>query len=160
MIRTVTQRRASRAALVNGAVVFLPPFAFMLLVLLSSSAESRPVEVSTGRIVVEFVEFGLVLVALAVLASWRTWVHAMRWQAGRGRGWQGVVEAAACGVLVAVMYLAPGILTRPADAPPYVIFYGGAASALGCIVGLILRSTAALVLGLSQSAAASEALQV
>ena len=134
MIRTAAQRRASRAALVNGAVVFLPPFAFMLLALVSSSTESRPVAVTTGRIVVECVEFGLILIPLAALASWRTWVHAMRWQAGRGRGWQGVAEAAACGLLVAVMNLA--------------------ASVLGCIVGLILHSTAAVVLRSSKSTAA------
>jgi hypothetical protein len=150
MTRTATERRAYRAAIVNGAVVFLPPFALILL----SSAGSRPIWVSTGQVVVEFVEFGLVTVALAALASWRTWVHAIRWQAGRGRGWQGVAEAAACGVLLAIMYLAPGIVTRPAEAPPYVIFYGGAAAVLGCLVGLLLRSTAAVVMRFSKSAAA------
>jgi hypothetical protein len=154
MTPTATERRAYRAAIINGAVVFLPPFALILLALMSSSGGSRPVSVSTGRIAVELVEFGLVLVALAALASWRTWVHAVRWQAGLGRGWQGVAEAAACGLLVAVVYLAPGIFRRPTEAPPYVIFYGGAASILGCLVGLILRSTAAVVLRLAKSVAA------
>ena len=48
--------------------------------------------------------------------------------------------------MLALLYLAPGIVTRPAEAPPYVIAYGGAALLLGVVVGLFLRTTAILVL--------------
>jgi len=62
------------------------------------------------------------------------------------RGWSGVAEAAACGFVVALLYLAPGILRRPADALPYVAFYGTAAAIVGTIVGTFLRVTARIVL--------------
>ena len=66
----------------------------------------------------------------------------------------GVAEAGACGLILALLYLAPGIVTRPAEAPQYVIAYGGAALLLGVVVGLLLRTTAILVLKLFKSAAA------
>ena len=50
--------------------------------------------------------------------------------------------------MLALLYLAPGIVRRPAEAPPYVIAYGGAALLLGVVVGLFLRTTAILVLKL------------
>lgn len=90
----------------------------------------------------------LILLPFAVLAAWRTWVHARRWRAGRTTVWPPLAEAAAVGVVVALAYLARGILTRPAEAPAYVVVYGGAALILGAIVGLILRTTAVLALTL------------
>jgi hypothetical protein len=62
----------------------------------------------------------------------------------------GVGEAGACGLVLGVMYLAPGIVTRPAEAPPYVMVYGGASLLLGLLMGLVLRGTAILVLRLCQ----------
>jgi hypothetical protein len=65
-----------------------------------------------------------------------------------------VLEAGACGFVLALVYFAPGILTRPRDAPPYVIFYGGIALVLGLIVGLLLRTAAILVLRAHKASAA------
>ena len=66
----------------------------------------------------------------------------------------GVAEAGASGLILALLYLAPGIVTRPAEAPPYVIAYGGGALLLGVAVGLFLRTTAILVLKFRKPAAA------
>jgi hypothetical protein len=93
----------------------------------------------------------LVVLPFAMLAGWRTWVYARRWCDRQDQGWMGVAEAGACGLILALLYLAPGIVTRPAEAPPYVIAYGGAALLLGVVVGLFLRTTAILVLKLFKS---------
>ena len=58
---------------------------------------------------------------------------------GSGGGWSVRLDAG-------VLYLAPGIVRRPAEAPPYVIAYGGAALLLGLVVGLVGDMTAILVL--------------
>ena len=92
----------------------------------------------------------MVFLPLAIVAGWRTWVHASRYREGRGRGWQGVAEAGGLGLILALGVLARGIVTRPAEAPPYVIFYGGVALILGVALGLILRVTALIVLKLSR----------
>src|SRR5213592_2665097 len=86
------------------------------------------------------------IVPVALLAGWRTWVHASRFRDGKGTGWQGVVEAGGLGLTLALVVLARGIVTRPAEAPPYVIFYSGVALILGLAIGLILRVTALTVL--------------
>jgi hypothetical protein len=52
-------------------------------------------------------------------------VHARRYCEQRAGGWQGVAEAGAAGLFIALIVLARGIMTRPGDAPPYVVVYGG-----------------------------------
>jgi hypothetical protein len=84
----------------------------------------------------------------AMAAAWRTFVHARRWFERGTRGAQGVLEAAACGFIGALLVLLPGILTRPGQAPPYVLVYGGLAAALGLGVGAILWCAATAVLRL------------
>ena len=88
------------------------------------------------------------MLPFAALAAWRTWAHSKRWLAGEGPLWRPVAEAAATAFMVALAYLAHGILTQPAHAPAFVIVYGGAALILGAIVGVILRMTAVLALRL------------
>jgi hypothetical protein len=97
-------------------------------------------------LVLAFVKMSVLLLPLATLAAWRTWVHATRWRARRIAGWLGVAEAGATGFLIALIYLAQGILTRPTEAPPYVLVYGGLALILGLLVGLVLQLTALIVL--------------
>jgi hypothetical protein len=91
-------------------------------------------------------QIGLVLLPFAAIAAWRTWVHAKRWP--QERGWQGVAEAGLCGLGTGLLYLAPGIVTHPMEAPQFVIIYGGAALILGLLVGLFLRMTAVVILRL------------
>lgn len=151
MARAIGEQRARRAALLNGLLVFGVPTALNLLVFAAASRQPWPdamtgAQPSLTRVITEAVQFEVVFAALAVVAAWRTHVHALRYQIGDSRGWMGVAEAAACGFAVAVLYLAPGILTRPSEAPAYVIFYGGVATALGAIVGLVLLAGALVVL--------------
>ena len=152
-------RQARLAAVVNGCVILAVPGAFVLMSVVADWNRPGPSEIasfrpSTSRLVIEALQFLLVFAALAGIAAWRTRVHAVRYVAGQASGWQGVGEAAGCALMVAVLYLAPGIVTRPREAPPYVIFYGGVAMVFGAIVGLVLRAIAIIVLRYSRSAAA------
>src|SRR5688500_14581233 len=154
-------RPESMAAVVNGLLVVLLPLAglvagssitvdnFDATVTASPPGYSR-----MGTMVPMLVRMSFVLIPFALLAGWRTWVYARRWCDQQDPGWRAVAEAGACGLILALLYLAPGIVTRPAEAPPYVIVYGGAALLLGMVVGLFLRTTAILVLKLHKGAAA------
>ena len=93
----------------------------------------------------------VVMSPFALLAAWRTWVHARRWRSGSpGRSLQGVVEAGACGLGVAVLMLLRPSIMRPSQAPPYLIFYGGLGLVIGLALGFVLFLTAAVVLILTR----------
>jgi hypothetical protein len=106
-------------------------------------------------VLLEALQFVLVFAALGAVAAWRTLIYARRFMSGGSGSWAGVGEAALCGFAVALLYLAPGIVTRPREAPPYVILYGAAAAIIGAIVGLVLHTSARLALRISEPAAAS-----
>lgn len=153
------QRRSERvAAVVNGLLVVLLPLA-LLVAGSSINFDQSDASVTANvpgsprllTMVPTLTRMTFVLLPFALLAGWRTWVYARRWSNGQDRGWRAVGEAGACGFSLALLYLAPGIVTRPADAPPYVIVYGGAALLLGVLAGLLLRTTAILVLELRKS---------
>ena len=156
------QRRSeSVAAVVNGLLVMLLPLAVLVAgsninldnfdASVTADVPGAPRMWATIRILIPT---SLVLFPFALLAGWRTWVYAKRWCDQQDRGWRAVAEAGACGLIPALLYLAPGIVMRPAEAPPYVIAYGGGALLLGVVVGLFLRTTAILVLKFRKSAAA------
>lgn len=140
------------AATVNAIVVLLAPSIALLVAMIGSvdsnaSVTVRPAGASRVLPVVRSViEMGTWMLPFAAIAAWRTWVHARRWNARKGSGWQGVVEAGACGLAAALLYLVPGIVTRPLEAAPYVMAYGGAATIVGLLFGLVLRTTAMLIL--------------
>ena len=155
-LRALWQRPEGRAALINAVLVMLLPLALVLIVSMGVDAGnvvrarvSTPLEYALANLF-DTVAYLMVFLPLAIVAGWRTWVHASRYREGRGRGWQGVAEAGGLGVILALGVLARGIVTRPADAPPYVIFYGGVALIVGVAIGLILRVTTLGVLKLSQ----------
>ena len=154
------QRRPENvAAIVNGLVVLLGPIAlFWFLAALRGPGESNTSSVVTAvdpagsaEAIYFFGTVAMVLAPFALVAGWRTRVHAQRWLRGQGRGWQGVAEAGVLGAAVAIAYLLQGILTKPLEAPPYVIVYGGAALVLGLLAGLILRVTGVATLKLMGS---------
>ena len=127
------------AACVNAVLVLVVPLVFVWL---EHARLGATIDALTlGR-------SASILLPFAACAAWRTWVHAKRWRAQQNTGWQPVAEAAATAVVVVFAYLARGIVTRPAEAPAYVVVYGGGALILGAIVGLILRTTALLALTL------------
>ena len=139
-------------AVVNGLLVLLVPLLLLALgpfLFDGDSNTSVTVRAPGASVLRPFLNLGWeasVLLPFAILAGWRTNVHARQWLEGRGAGWRGVIEAVATAAGIALFVLAPGIVTRPADAPPYVMVYGGAASIMGLLVGLTLRTTALLLL--------------
>jgi len=153
------QGRSERvAAVVNGVLVVLLPLALLVAgnsINFDQSDASVTANVPGSprllAMVPSLTRMTFVLLPFALLAGWRTWVYARRWCDRQDRGWWAVWEAGACGFILALLYLAPGIVTRPAEAPPYVIVYGGAALVLGVLAGLLLRTTAILVLELRKS---------
>ena len=151
------QRRPENvAAAVNGIVVMLAPAMLLILPALfrsnisgTSSYVTAPDPAGISARIDAFPWMMFAAVApFAAIAAWRTRVHAMRWRTAGVSGWQGVAEASVLGLLVALGVLAPGIIYKPEQAPPYVIFYGGAALILGLMTGLLLRFTALIALRL------------
>jgi hypothetical protein len=150
------ERPATVAALVNGLVVYLLPLALAGAVALFAptytTGGTRVVGVDPDRAYVwshrlTFVGAYLTgLAPFAFAAGWRTFVHAKRWFEHGRRGAMGIVEGGLCGFAGAVFVLMPGILTKPSQAPPYVVAYGGLAAALGLAVGAILWMTATITL--------------
>lgn len=141
------------AAVVNAFLVLLAPVAMYVA---ATVAAWNPDHTVTARVtplpiylIFRMLELGILFtpfVALAFIAGWRTWVHARRYLSEQGSGWQGVVEGGALGLLAAALVLSPGIVAHPAGAPPYVVFYGGCGVLLGVTAGLILRTSALIVL--------------
>lgn len=86
----------------------------------------------------------------AAVAIWRTSVHVARWLANGTADWRGVREAGGIGFLAAFIPLLPASVMSPLQALPYLIVYGGFAMVVGLVVGFILRTTALLVLRVSQ----------
>jgi len=157
----VERRPEAEAAVVNGLLVLLLPLAVLVAgnsINLDDFDTSVTADVPGAprvwTVIWILIRTSLVLFPFALLAGWRTWVYARRWCDQREAGWRAVAEAGACGLILALVYLARGIVTRPAEAPPYVIVYGGAALLVGVVVGVILRMTAILVLKVRKSAAA------
>jgi DNA-binding transcriptional LysR family regulator len=140
------------AAFVNGLLVlFLPPASLMLGMFFFPSTSvavhpERSFYASTGLFLTDVVFVMVPLVPFAMLAGWRTWVHARRYVDGQGTGWQGVIEGGTAGLVAALVVLSRGIATRPREAAPYIIAYGGGGMLLGLAFGLLLRTTALIVL--------------
>jgi hypothetical protein len=153
------------AALVNFFIVQLLPSGIVGVLAIGSSlgigAKANEVTVHPPgwtpviAIAETALQFGLVTLPFALLAAWRTWVHAKRWLECGTSGWEGVGEAAACGLATLLVMLLPGILEHPIQALPYIVAYGGLASILGLLVGLLLRATAVTVLKLAKASEGS-----
>ncbi len=151
-------RPATLAALVNAVIVYLLPLTLVGTIALFapdySNGGTHVVGVDPDRAAVwsrRMLGIGGYLVGLApfaMAAAWRTFVHARRWLEKGSHGSQGILEGAACGFAGAVVVLLPGILTRPTQAPPYVLAYGGLAAALGLAAGAVLWISATLTLRL------------
>ncbi len=145
------------ASVVNGSVVLLLPITCGALgALVSGSDHSVSAHAPGWSPVTEAVSFAAfvlvyasLMLPLALIAAGVTWIYARRRIESGDAGWMGVAWAGACGLGIAFLVLLPGTLRRPFEAPPYLIVYGGGALILGLIVGLILRTTALIVLRLA-----------
>jgi hypothetical protein len=145
----------SVAAAVNAAIVVLLPVILLAagsLVLdpdSNTSVTVRPPGAPViGPIILALAQVAWWTLPFATLAGWRTWVYATRWQEQRRGSWLAVAEAGGWGLAVALVILAPGIVTRPMEAPPYLIGYGGFAVLVGLVLGLVLRTATLIVLRL------------
>lgn len=155
---TTTGRRPEhRVALINGLVMMaLPLIAYACVAPFVSGGSSTSATVyasgssAFGRTIGGLLFATFAITPLAAVVVWRTSIHAARWLAKGTGDWRGVAEAGATGLTLALIPLLPGIITRPLDAPPYVIFYGGAGLLVGCILGLALRTTALIALRIGQ----------
>lgn len=152
-------RPARLAAFVNAVIVYVLPLALVGAIALFASDDSnggtRVVGVDPDRAAVwrrRLQFFGAYIVGLApfaMAAAWRTFVHARRRLERGAHGAQGILEGAACGFAGAVLVLLPGIVSRPTQAPPYLLAYGGLAAVVGLAVGVVLWIGASLTLRLS-----------
>ena len=126
------------AAAVNGVVTLLLPATLMIPVVLGlgpANPPVRPPDASQFRDVVRLLLMaGPLMLPLAGVAAWRTWAHAVSWRERGTRGWQGVAEGGAVGLLLALWILAVPTIMRPRDAPPYIIVYGGLAAGIGLVI--------------------------
>lgn len=153
----MTRHPERTAAVANGILVLLVPLLLLAVAAYAFDGESstsvtvRAPRASAFRPLLQLVPIVAVLLPFTIFAGWRTEVHARQWLEGRGAGWRGVVESGATALGVAVFVLAPGIVRRPAEAAPYVLFYGSAALIMGLLVGLMLRTTALVVLRLQRT---------
>lgn len=150
----MAQRRSENlAAVVNALLVLLVPAVIMAVASgTDASVTVRPSEWSRVLLVIEdLIAFATIVGPFAMFAGWRTWVHARRRLGGCDPAWQGSAEAGACGVGIAIVFLLPGLMMRPADATPYIVVYCGGALLVGLGCGLVLRMTALWVLRHAES---------
>jgi hypothetical protein len=144
------------AAVVNGCIVQLTPSGLAGIAAIGGSlgigARSNSTTVYApgwtplAPIVATTSRLAFVLLPFALLAAWRTWVHANRRLEFGTTGWQGVVEAAALGLVTWFVMALPSILANPTPALAQVIVLSALASFLGLLVGLVLHATALITL--------------
>ena len=146
-------RAETIAAAINGLLVVMGPSLLLGIAgMLVTDTAVHPADYS--RVAAALAMMSAMVIGLSpfgMLAAWRTFVYARRHRDRHQAGWLGVFEAGACGFAVAVMVLAHGIVTRPREAPPYLLFYGGGALLSGLLVGVVLRTTALIVLHLCRT---------
>lgn len=157
-------RPATVAALVNAVLVFVLPVAtVMILMAVKPGAGTGATAVGVDpdraaalarklRMMAGYLAF---MSPFAMAAAWRTFVHARRWLDGTATGTRGILEGALCGFAGAVLVLLPGIATKPLQAPPFVIAYGGLSAIIGLAIGTILWLCATVTLKLVAAATSS-----
>jgi hypothetical protein len=152
----------SVAAVVNGLIVLLVPSvvsgAAAIATMMGHGVQDNSVIVHPPGwtpfvpMAHTLLRFGIAMLPFAVLAAWRTWVHARRWRAAGTRGWQGVAEAGVCGWATVFVLLLPGFVARPTEAASYLVVVGSVAFIVGLGLGLLLRAAAIAVLKITISA--------
>ncbi len=143
------------AAIVNACLVALIPATILGIAVLLPDVRDTGVTVRPPGVyrnllgwLAGFAFMVSAALPFAVAAGWRTLVHARHAIDTGVARWSAVGEGALLGFAGAVLVLLPGILTRPLDAPPYILAYGGLCALVGAAVAFALRISALLVLGL------------
>jgi hypothetical protein len=140
------------SALVNGLLVLCVPS--LLFGALTLSAANHPVLLEPVHppggspwpgAILAVLRGAIAMIPYALVAAWRTWAHARRWQSG-DRGWLGIAEAGVCGFAAVVV---GGLLHTThslAQALPYFTFYGLFGFVAALPIGVVLFLTARVVL--------------
>src|SRR3974390_2006858 len=108
-------RAAATAAFANVVVVLCIPLSILIAYFLTPTpgntvvARVSPLVVWGAARLMEIVGLFLIFTPFAVVAGVRTYFYALRYCAGRSRGWMGVLEGGALGLGLALL-----ILARPA----------------------------------------------
>ena len=138
------------AAIVNALVVLFIPLTLLVAFFVHRLTDMNPPVRPPGNYFFSDLAGSLLifvpLAPFALIPAWRTWTHARVYLAGKGGGWQGVIEGGALGLFLTLAGLIRPALTRPQQAPPYLIAYGGMALVVGLALGCVLRLTALLTL--------------
>lgn len=134
--------RATRAGVVNGLLVFVVPMGLLVYGYAAGDVPPAYGPKGLGHFLSWNAKSVVILALLGVASGWRTRVHGVRYAAGESSGWEGVAEAAACGVLTAASYTLPPLLvTRAMDLRP-LVFYCGTGVVIGGLLGVVLRALA------------------
>ena len=148
-------RAKSAAALANFLLVLV--IAVGLSIASSSSGThvySNPTKAAITAVLIP----AMLAAPFAMVAFWRTWVHAQRSLTRLTAGWQGVLEAAGLGFALTLPAVVPGVIVRQFDPGPwgqpqafllglaYIGFYGVMGMAVGLVVGFVLWFSATVVL--------------
>jgi len=148
-------RPATVVALVNAVVVELLPLVVIWLLATFRSTHSigttvvgrLPAGEHYARLVMHAAQYVTTFAPPAMAAAWRTFVHATRWLETGASGWTGILEAGFCGFGGIVLLLLPMLLMHASlEGVPYVLAYGILAFVVGLGFGVVLWTTATLVL--------------
>jgi hypothetical protein len=142
------------AALVNGSLILLAPTIVAAAAIYGSDAV-RPVPPTALSSIVGALPVALALSPIALLAAWRTYVHAHAYRLTHRHGWRGPLESALIAGSVAALLMLRAMAATWGRQPfhlvaAYVGFYVGATALAGLAVGLTLAATALLVLRLQK----------
>jgi len=134
------QRRAvTAAAVVNAALIAVPPFVLALRSTLAASNVVRPPGVS-GLPPILTLPLVYILMGLGALAGWRTHVYAVAYAERKSAGWLSVLEPSALGLVIALALLRNGIRTGAVS--PQLLAFLGWVALTGLLIGVVLRFTA------------------
>lgn len=154
------RRPEAIAALVNGLLVWLLPAGISALFAVGAGLGIGASDTNTtvyadgwtlwDPVMATALKSGVVMLPFAVVAAWRTWIHAKRRVELGTSGWRGVGEAGACGLATLLILVTPRILSQPPLVTPFVLVYALLAAFCGLLLGLMLRASALIVLKLTE----------
>jgi hypothetical protein len=143
---------AIQAALVNAALVAFAPTAFLAYRDYMSEVV-RPSPPTLVASVIRALPLFLMLVPIATLAAFRTYMWTVAYQARRITWWRGPVESGAIAGAFALLMMLLVTIQAWFHRPPYLVaayiaFYVVGTALIGLALGLVLAGSALLVLAM------------
>jgi hypothetical protein len=142
-------RAARIAAVFNAALVALIPLWLELVGRFTDPSRGHSVVAvnpDTVGALGRFAQLAPVLLVVALIAGWRTYVHSQRYLLTGARGWTAVIEPGVVGMVLTVSLLAPVVVRDPLSGSRYVAIYAVGVLVIGCVIGVLLRWTARLAI--------------